>query len=102
MRSGTASGSFPPIADVPFERLTCPMSEPWFERDGIFPFRPVTRQGRVLLRATHLCMLLSLGIAFFTQPDSIGWWISGLFGMLSFLVGYTIVLWKMDWNYGRR
>ena len=52
--------------------------------------------------ATHLCMVLGLGIAFFMEPGSVGWWIGGVFGMLSFFVGYAIILWKMDWGYGGR
>ena len=78
------------------------MNEPWFEPSGILQFRSITRQGRLLMIATHLCMVLGLGIAFFMEPGSVGWWIGGVFGMLSFFVGYAIILWKMDWGYGGR
>ena len=79
------------------------MGQPWFQRHGTFNFRPLQWQGRALQTVTYAVMALSVGFGFFfTEPESAAWWLSGAIGLLSFFVGHAIILWKMDWRFGRR
>lgn len=78
-------------------------SDPWFKPDGIFRFRPLTWQGRVVLAVTWLMMIAFGLIGFFcTEAESLSWWIAGAIAFGAFLVGHAVVLWKMDWGYERR
>ena len=79
------------------------MSEPWFEPKRPFSFRSLTWQGRAVITATYVVMTLAIIWGFFfADPETAAWWISGAVGLLAFVIGHTIVLWKMDWGYGRR
>ena len=79
------------------------MSEPWFEPNGVLNFRSLTWQGRVVRTVTYVGMIVFGGFGFFfTEPETTGWWASGVLAFASFLVGHAIVLWKMDWGYGQR
>jgi hypothetical protein len=79
------------------------MGEPWFQPNGILNYRSLTWQGRTVRAATYLAMALSVVVGFFfTEPESIGWWVTGALGCAAFLIGHAVVLWKMDWGYDRR
>lgn len=78
------------------------MSEPWFQPNGILNYRSLTWQGRAVRAATYSATALALTVSFFTEPESTSWWVTGALGFAAFLVGHAIVLWKMDWGYGRR
>ena len=79
------------------------MSEPGFERNGILNYRSLTWQGRAVRAATYFATLSFMGFAvLFTEPDSTAWSVMGFLGVLSFFIGHAVVLWKMDWGYGRR
>ena len=73
------------------------MSEPWFRPNGVLNYRTPVRI------ATLVAMATAVGWGFlFTEPEAPAWWASGALGLLFFVVGHVIVLWKMDWGYGRR
>ena len=78
------------------------MSEPWFQPAGILNYRSLTWQGRAVRASTYLAMALSVVVGFFMEPESTGWWVTGALGFGAFLIGHAVVLWKMDWGYGRR
>ena len=78
------------------------MSKPWFARKGSFRFRALTPQGRAVMAVTYTGMILCASQAIFTDPESPAWWIGGFLGLLIFVVGHAVILWKMDWNYTRR
>ena len=78
------------------------MNEPWFRPNGVLNYRSLTWQGRAVRTATLVAMAAAVGWGlFFTEPETPAWWTSGALGLLSFVVGHAIVLWKMDWGYGR-
>jgi hypothetical protein len=74
------------------------MSEPWFRPNGVLRYRPLTWQGRVLMAATWLPVI---GFVVFAREESVAW-IAGGIAFAIFFVGHAVVLWKMDWGYGRR
>jgi hypothetical protein len=79
------------------------MSEPWFQPDGLLRFRPLVWQGRAVLAATWITVIVfGLGGFFLTEAETPGWWVTGAIAFGAFLVGHAVVLWKMDWGYGRR
>ena len=78
------------------------MTEPWCQPNGVLNYRSLTWQGRAVRGSTYLLMALSLVVSFFTEPRSIGWWVAGALGFGAFVIGHAVVLWKMDWGYGRR
>jgi hypothetical protein len=79
------------------------MNEPWFRPNGILSYRALTWQGRAVRTATYLAMAISFGVAvFFTEADTVAWWVTGALGFAAFLIGHAVVLWKMDWGYSRR
>ncbi len=62
------------------------MSEPWFQPNGILNDRSLTWQGRAVRDATYLAMALSMVVGcFFTEPESVGWWIT-------WALGYAVLL----------
>ena len=78
------------------------MSEPWFQPKGILRYRSITWQGRAVMWAIGSAMGLAFVVSFFVELESsIGRAIAA-FGLVSFLIGHAIVLWKMDWGYDRR
>ncbi|GAA4712949.1 hypothetical protein GCM10023325_05770 [Sphingomonas lutea] len=79
------------------------MPEPWFRPDGILRFRPITWQGKIVLAVTYLTMIsFGIGGLFLTDSDSAAWWITAALAFSAFVAGHAVVLWKMDWDYGRR
>jgi len=55
------------------------------------------------MAATWIIVIASgVGGFFLTEPESAAWWITGTIAFGAFLAGHAIVLWKMDWGYGRR
>lgn len=78
------------------------MSDPWFRR-YFFSFKPTTWQGYavigVMVAVGLPCLLLS-------HHFELSWplvsWILGVLGFLTFVAGFALVWWKMDWGYGRR
>ena len=77
------------------------MSSPWFRR-YYFSFKPTCWQGWlvvvVMLGVGALCLLASDYLGSRTALSSL----SGVVGVLTLLAGFTIVWWKMDWDYDRR
>jgi hypothetical protein len=56
-----------------------------------------------VLAITYLMMIaFGLGGFFLTEANSTGWWVTGAIAFAAFVIGHAIVLWKMDWGYGRR
>ena len=77
------------------------MSEPWFQPNGILNYRSLTWQGRAVRASTYMAMALAFVVAFVAEP-AVAWWVTAAVGFGAFLIGHAVVLWKMDWGYGRR
>jgi hypothetical protein len=79
------------------------MPKPWFQPKGLLNYRSLTWQGRAVVATTWLIVLFFGSWSFFyTEPESTAWWVTAAVAFVAFLIGHSIVLWKMDWGYGRR
>ena len=79
------------------------MSEPWFRRYGGFGYQPTTWQGRAVVAGMAIVAIPS-GIASLSIADTRPAlaFAAGTTALLAALVGHILVIWKMDWGYGRR
>jgi len=79
------------------------MSGPWFRRYFGFGYQATTWQGRAVIAAMALISIPS-GLTWLaladTRPQFASW--AGDLAVAAALAGHLVVLWKMDWGYGRR
>jgi len=79
------------------------MSGPWFCRYAGFGYRPITLQGRLVVAMMAL-IAIPCGFAWVSYADTRPLFasVAGALAVMAAVVGHAIVLWKMDWGFGRR
>jgi membrane associated rhomboid family serine protease len=75
------------------------MNEPWFRRFAGFSYKPIRREG-VLVLLAMAAVVIPCGVIFVVVRDRpLVEWSAAVIGVIAGIIGHAVIVWKLERDY---